>query len=164
MAEVKKGRPEKISKLEDKKAILDECIQQIAGGFEKVRDIYAKFGVALPTVHRWVSEMPEYQDKLADAKSVRAIGYVLEGKDILDNCEVFYTSCGAKRDSMASVTKAKAQADMRFKFAGALDPGMWGEMAKEVRDLQKEIRKLQEVVKGSNAEMFGKITQITAKR
>jgi hypothetical protein len=53
---------------------------------------------------------------------------------------------------------------MRFKFAGALDPGMWGEMAKEVRDLQKEIRKLQEVVKGSNAEMFGKITQITAKR
>jgi transposase-like protein len=145
---------------EQKRAAIDAYLLGIQGGFEAVQELYKNLGIGFPTLHKWCAERPEYQPLLEDAKSVRAIGYALEAKRIMDDCNPFYDGHRGNQDSMPLVTLAKNRSDICFRFAGALDPGMWGDMAKEVRELQKEIKKLQEVVKGSNAEMFGKITQI----
>jgi transposase-like protein len=144
----------------EKRTIVKDCIKRISGGFEEVVQIYKDHAIGFPTLHKWCTEMPEYQGSLEDAKSVRAVGYAMQAKKVMEECDPFYDGHKGTQDSMPLVTLAKHKADMYFRFAGALDPQMWGDMAKEVRELQKEIKKLQDVVKGSNAEMFGKITQM----
>jgi len=145
----------------EKKAILDKCLIAIGCGFEAMQYIYKDHGVCFPTINKWVAEIPEYADKLADAKSMRAINYVIEAKNIMDNSDCMFSTGSTTKDSMALYKKAEWQANLRLKWAGALDPSMWGEMAKEVRELQKEIKKLQEVVRSNNTDIFSRIKQIT---
>lgn len=128
---------------EQKNKIFNVICNEIEHSSITITKICKQNDIAFRTVQRWSYDNEEWDKTLVEAMAQRAWRYAEEGIGIIDNAPTYFEDVqGNKRDSNASVNKAKYQAEFRLKLAETLAPDTFGNLRPLLKQIEKDMAEI----------------------
>lgn len=123
--------------------LIIKASQRIADTDEAAENIAKNLGTTVQSLDYWAETSEELADIYYDANVTRACRYYTLAKECLENIEEFWTDeKGSIKERQQSVNIKKFKFEKWMYLAGQLSPEKFGDRAKDIREIQRDIDEL----------------------